>query len=533
MWRQVVLLLLLILLTRGLSLRYQMAIHPDEYKFARATDSLMNALLEPDAEFVEVKEYPEGAYLYHLPFHLMGRLLEWKFGLPYNMGLCGRVSSVVWFCLAVLLGVRLLTRYMGGSKAAVWLYGLSMCFSLFFLEHSRYGTGDMISLFLIMLVITLTARSAEERFAGWLPWLTFFICGSLAAVKYPLVLFVLIPLVMLWYCIPEKPSRKLLYSLLGLALVFLGLLLFSPKAIGDLGYFARVIQREMDAYVYSGTTYEAGGLLNHIASLTVYTLFYSDFPLAILLTAAAALRWLSGFVNKLRRGERMPAQEFMFHMLIPALAILFFAYNLFPKLLVFRTYTPFFGLAVLYGSLLLGQLWEKGKKQQTVIALLCCLMVLRGAGLVYVMSSQQRVQGNMMAQIAQAVDESWEKTIFLKPYEIPLPDVELKSEERITLLDYVEKRGGDPSMSPGTLLITGAYEYLVNDYMLPVLGSDETSEKVRNEAYQWEFFKEINQCHYVGQSYPDWYYYLFGGWIRGGTLSATVIPCNQVYYFPG
>lgn len=492
----------------------------------------MNALLDPDEEFPEVKEYPEGAYLFHLPFHLSGHLLERVVGLPYNMGLCGRVSSVVWFCLSVLLGIWLLARYMGGNRAAVWLYGLSMCFSLFFLEHSRYGTGDMISLFLIMLIILFTARSVERGFTGWLPWLTFFLCGSLAAVKYPLLQFILIPLIMLWHCAPGKPSRKLFGSLLGLALAFLGLLLFSPKAIGDPGYFVRVIQREMDAYVYSGTTYEAGGLLNHIASMAVYTLFYSDFPLAVLLTAAAVIHWFTGFMKKLRRGEKIPAQAFLFHVLIPAHTVLFFVYNLFPKLLVFRTYTPFFGLSVLYASLLLGQLWDKGRKQQVVIALLCCLMTLRGAGLVYVMSSQRRVEERMMAMISQTVDESWDKTVFLRPYLIPLPE-ELKPTEKVTLQAYLEQRSGDPSMSPGTLLITGSYEHWANEYMLPILGNSEGSEKVREKAYQWEFFKEINRDHYVGQSYPDWYYYLFGGWIRGGTLSATVIPCNQIYYFPG
>ena len=63
-----VLVLLLVLVTRAISLTYQIDIHPDEYKFARSTDSLMNAILVPGTDFVEEKEYPEGAYYFHLPF---------------------------------------------------------------------------------------------------------------------------------------------------------------------------------------------------------------------------------------------------------------------------------------------------------------------------------------------------------------------------------------------------------------------------------------------------------------------------------
>ena len=155
-----VLVLLLILFTRMISLTYQIDIHPDEYKFAKATDSLMNAILEPGASFTEEKEYPEGAYYFHLPFHFAGLLLEKLMGLEYDMAVCGRVSSVFYFCLAVLLGMKLLVKHMKAPPSAQLLFGLSMCFSLFFLEHSRYGTGDMISLFLIFLIIDLSAEAA-------------------------------------------------------------------------------------------------------------------------------------------------------------------------------------------------------------------------------------------------------------------------------------------------------------------------------------------------------------------------------------
>ena len=524
-------LVLLILFTRMISLTYQIDIHPDEYKFAKATDSLMNAILEPGASFTEEKEYPEGAYYFHLPFHFAGLLLEKLMGLEYDMAVCGRVSSVFYFCLAVLLGMKLLVKHMKAPPSAQLLFGLSMCFSLFFLEHSRYGTGDMISLFLIFLIIDLSAEAAGHGLSMKYMYPAYFFSGVLGAVKYPLLMFSLIPLSVYLYASHRSLKKKMAGIGLFLFLTLGGLLLWSPKAIADPEYFLRVIEQEMSAYVSDGTTFEAGGLFNHIAAMVIYPLFYSDFPLSNLITAGLFITFARSNARKRRGGKDMTRKAFLLQAAVPVLCTVFFVYNLFPKLLVFRTYTPFFGLSLLYSSYALGKMWESGGWKRSLIGALGLLMVLRGGALVWVMSSEDKALDGLMEQIESAVDENWSSTVIISPYVMSLDREQLKDLEVERLEDYLEKRGGDPSMEAGMLVITGAYEYaLTGKYILPIISHAQANLESAERNYQWSFFKEINGVHYVGQSYPDWYYYLFGGWIRGGTLATTVIPCNQVYY---
>ena len=158
-------------------------------------------------------------------------------------------------------------------------------------------------------------------------------------------------------------------------------------------------------------------------------------------------------------------------------------------------------------------------------------MILRGGVLIWVMSSEDRARKGLMEQIETAVDENWSSTVIISPYVITLDREQFKNLEVETLEAYLEKRGGDPSMDAGMLVITGAYEHALSGrYILPIVSHAEVNLNSAEENYLWSFFKEINGVHYVGQSYPDWYYYIFGGRIRGSTLSTTVIPCNQIYY---
>ena len=82
------------------------------------------------------------------------------------------------------------------------------------------------------------------------------------------------------------------------------------------------------------------------------------------------------------------------------------------------------------------------------------------------------------------------------------------------------------TIQPGELVITGSYEY---GLMAPYFVSYKNSLSASEDAI-WAKFKQANQDYYVGQIYPSSYYYLFGGWIRGGTLSTFLMPCNMVYY---
>lgn len=93
------------------------------------------------------------------------------------------------------------------------------------------------------------------------------------------------------------------------------------------------------------------------------------------------------------------------------------------------------------------------------------------------------------------------------------------------LLPYVETNNG-MRVQAGELLITGSYEFaLAHPYIFPVNDSDTYAQDAA-----WNEFKERNKYCYVGQSYPEYYYYLFGGWIRGSTLGTSLMPCNYIYY---
>ena len=86
---------------------------------------------------------------------------------------------------------------------------------------------------------------------------------------------------------------------------------------------------------------------------------------------------------------------------------------------------------------------------------------------------------------------------------------------------------GSTELTSGTLVVTGAYPFaLAEEYLIPANTRDAQT------IAQWQEFVQTNSEYFVGQSYPDFVYYLFGGWLRGGTLSTSMIPCNYIYYCP-
>lgn len=155
-----------ICITRGIGLTYNMSIHPDEKVFYSAADSLANYITGGAEEFVEVKEYPEGAYIFQMPFQLLRKGLEIVTGCEQNAVIWGRVSSVFYFIIAVILGIMILKQFFGNSILSMAVYGLTMTFSLYFIEHSRYGVGDMISLFLLMLIIYMSGMAIITNEGG-------------------------------------------------------------------------------------------------------------------------------------------------------------------------------------------------------------------------------------------------------------------------------------------------------------------------------------------------------------------------------
>jgi len=100
------------------------------------------------------------------------------------------------------------------------------------------------------------------------------------------------------------------------------------------------------------------------------------------------------------------------------------------------------------------------------------------------------------------------------PQDLPIKEIHLET--------YAAENGG-VILQPGELLVTGAYDYWMTAPFLVPREKDAITDL-------WESFQQANQDYYVGQIYPNSCYYLFGGWIRGGTLAQFLIPCNMVYY---
>lgn len=521
-------LLLFMIVSRAVGLTYNLSIHPDESEFYNGSKSLAQSILDPNVPFEEEKEYPEGAYVLQMPFQIIKELLDSDHWFWRSAQCWSRISSVFYFVLSVVYGVLILTKYMSRSKLAAVLYALTMCFSLFFIEHSRYGVGDMCSLFLLMVCIYHCAGALQTEKMTHLV-IAFACCGVLCAVKYPQLFFILIP--MGTYLKMRGKNRKAVFGILGFVLVaLLFLMMFSPKAAVDPAYFWRVLDREGKAYVTEGTDYNSGGLINNVIGTILYTLLYSDFPLSFLLVA---VYFGKSFV--LRSLEEKP--DFLFRKLLPGITILFFGYNLFAKLLVFRTFTPFFGLTALYASEAAGKLYHRcdRKGRQTgraIVVVLTCLMVLRGGCLMYVTGHQGDDKDRFTPMFVEAVDENWNKVSLLWPYNVAtqysfaenLECPEDLSINHFSFERYVRENG--MTIQPGELVISGSYEY---GLMAPYFVTYDKSLTASDDAL-WEEFKQANQDYLVGQMYPSSYYYLFGGWIRGGTLSTFLMPCDMVYY---
>lgn len=369
----VVLLILFIILTRISGLTYNMFLHPDEWVFYRGSSSLARAILSSETAFTEVKEYPEGTYLFQAPFHLLKILVAFLSGIPQNDQIWGRISSVFYFVLAIIVGIRILIQFWGRNKAACIIYSLTMCFSVFFIEHSRYGVGDMCSLFLMMLILYFTALAlaSTKQYCFALACMA---SGAMGAVKYPQLFFVVIPLCAYLFTSEHRKSKKIVVFCLLILSTACTVLFFSPKALLDPHYFLRVIEREANAYVMKGTTFEDGGILNHLVGMVLFTLLYSDFPLSFVFVSYSFYCLLKEPIDKTK------PTDLLFCKIVPIMCIVFFIYNLFAKLLVFRTYTPYFGITILYCSQFVAKLFHKRWKGFAIAAALTFIMILRGGG---------------------------------------------------------------------------------------------------------------------------------------------------------
>ena len=509
---------LLILFTRLISVHHNINLHPDEPVFYKAADSLMRYLTGSADAYTEIKEYPEGAIVLQLPFHIVAAAIYNLFGKKLSMQLCGRVASIFYFCCGAICGMIIEYRHFGKNRKSVLAYGLILLFSIMHIEQSRYGTGDAISFFLIMLILLLVLRRKDKDKSNYPFWIfTGFLSGLLCSVKYPLLFWGLLPFIMAWKTEEKENHRRLCALFLFICMVTIGFLLGSPKVWSDPYYIIRAIKRETKAYIINGNITEVGGPLNHLLSLTLYSFLYAGFPLAPVFV-------LSVWKERKEHYNKDDSDAFLLSFLLPVLIVVFFLYNVFVKTLFMRTYYPFFFLTDLYVAEYLGK--QQCKNKQVAIFFLTCLFIGRSSYYIGVLTERYGPD-RLDALIGQAADKSWCKTTLLMPgYFIDFNRDSLVDPHTEQLINLKFENERDLLIDVGEMVITGSIEYgRGQGYVFAVDNEDA------NQHYErWEAFKRMNSNYFVGSIYPQIYYYLFGYWIKGTTGCPYEFPTNYVYY---
>ena len=157
--------MMMILGTRLITITHNMQLHPDEHVFFRAADSLTH-FLGGTEEFIEVKEYPEGAIVLQLPFHAVAAIIRHFSHIDISLRLCSRLASVFYFTLGGALGIIIEYKFFGKNRLSAIAYSVILIFSIIHIEQSRYGTGDAISLFLTMGILYLSVTGEEAELGG-------------------------------------------------------------------------------------------------------------------------------------------------------------------------------------------------------------------------------------------------------------------------------------------------------------------------------------------------------------------------------
>lgn len=509
----------LLLATRLITVRHNMNLHPDEPVFYRAADSLMHFMEGTGDSFEEVKEYPEGAIVLQMPFHIAADILRCFTSIDLSMRLCSRLASVFYFTLGAVLGIIIEYRFLGKNKRSTIAYSAILLLSIMHIEQSRYGTGDAISLFLTMGILYFSAAGEKterrEKLRCWL--VAGFLTGLLCAVKYPLLFWGLIPIIAALKTEGLQRREKVNIVILFMVTVTVGFLFISPKTAVDPCYILRTVKRELQAYVLEANITEVGGPLNHFLSLTIYSLLYSGFPLAPVFFAAS--------INERNQPSKNDYQHsFILDKLLPSLIVVFFLYNLFSKTMFMRNVYPFFFLSDLYVAEYLGK--YHSKKERAILCILGSFFLLRGIYYIGVLT-ENRGAGRLEYMVSQAADKSWSQTTLLNTtYSVAINTEKLIGPKKADLFGSEYDNNSEMLLEYGEMVITGQIEfYRGTGYFFPV-----NNQLANQYVERWKTFKQVNCEYFVGAVYPMHYYYLFGYWIKGTGGASSEFPTNYVYY---
>lgn len=511
----------LILFTRAMTVSHNMYLHSDEHVFFQAAQSLKGYLSGSSPVYEEVKEYPEGAIVLQLPFHIITAIINHMSEVTISPRMSGRIAAVFYFTLGTAIACILIRKYLSKALTSIAIFGAVAVFGIMNIEQSRYGTGDAISFFLLMVLIYLSAESLVNRKRTTLLLLaSALVSGMLCAVKYPLIFFFAIPLYALFVYIKERSIKnRLIMSVAMLVALYIGFAVISPKAAIDPSYIIRATTRELDAYIGTLTSMVSRVYSNFMCVVT-YAMLYAGIPFSPFFAVSAIVR---------RRNSNCeePAAGRLFTLIIPALIALFFLYNLSASFLAMRTFYPFFLLCDIYAAVELGEWLKRTRTNKTVAILLTGIMLVRGGYMLFVLSDSTD-SARMADMIDETVDDSWCKSTILSGYAIyPDNQNDLIEPNVINITDDRFSSENNIQLEKGELFIAGARDHTIMpflfDFLPSAIGADQDSSS-------WVAFKEVNREYYIGRLYPEYYYYTFGLWLKGTTGSSLEFPTCEIYY---
>ena len=505
----VLFMLALIGITRLLTLKHGMVLHPDEWVFFSSASSLFKG-----SSYQVYKTYPEGAFLLQMPFQMVRQfaLQLIHFGGDVQKSgshLMGRVSSIVYFSLGAVLGCTFLHLTQKKTLPVVF-FAIAMVFSLFQIEQSRYGTGEAPSFFLVMAILNLLALYLRRnRFS--LLCVAAVLSGMMGAVKYPQLYFVLLHLCAA--VLNRRSSRVSLFVTIPAVLgcCFLGFVCFSPSLL-QREFLTGIISREMDAYVANPNLWTVGTPLGHFISLLIYHTLYADIPFAPIFA-------LIGIIPLFRQRDQDGTAKFL--RVIPFVFLGFFMYNLFVPTLFFRTYYIYFCVCIFYTCMGLSALVKRKRWKPLVLALLC-VMVLRGGFLIGLLSQPQKDVSEPLRSNANWKDRA-AVTVLGNAFlygEIP-GDVNKVDVSNAFVTQT-------PSLSTGEFCVTGPYQFGLARTMRFLIHDAD----VQRLTDGWNSFRDQNAPYLFEKLYPDGYYALFGYWLEGSTGTPYEFPSAYFYYKP-
>ena len=501
--------LALIAITRLLTLRHGLKLHPDEIVFFSSASSLFI-----NSPYHVYKLYPEGAFLLQMPFQMARQfvllLMHYGDGAQlYGAHMTGRFAAVFYFSLGAVLGCTFLYQIQKKNLPIVLFAGM-IVFSLFQIEQSRYGTGEAPSFFLMMAVLNLLVLYLRSN-KVWLLYVAAFATGVLGAVKYPQLYFILLPIGAA--CLNRRSNKSLAINIPIVVLCTLaGLICFSPSLLKP-GFLSQVISRETNAYLANPNIVSAGTPLGHLISLTIYHLFYADVPLAPVFA-------IVGVIALFKQSEKKNSRA-LFAVFVPLVFVGFFVYNLFITTLFFRTYYLYFCLFMLYSAIGLAELFAKKHIKPLIIALLC-VMVLRGGYLTALLAQAQKEAGAVLYS-----NENWseESTVTFAGLGFVNGDIPAQATQLGMNDTFITKT---PSLEDSEFCVFGGYEYAIARNRI----FEIKDANVRSATNGWNTFKEQNEQYLFDQLYPDYYYYLFGYWLEGSMGTLYEFPSVYFYYKP-